>query len=67
MSPTFGSDFQHVYVHKRKDYYQVRDRFLRAFSFAKVYSCSEQFDLTLISNYDLLGVEEVVSFCHVSW
>jgi len=31
-------------------------------SSASIYSCSEQFDAALISNYDILGVEEVVSF-----
>lgn len=40
----------------------MTDSFWGAFSFARVYSCSEQFDAALISNYDILGVEEVVNF-----
>lgn len=31
-------------------------------SSASIYSCSEQFDVALISNYDFPGVEEVVNF-----
>ena len=31
-------------------------------SSASIYSCSEQFDAALISNYDFPGVEEVVNF-----
>lgn len=33
-------------------------------SSARVYSCSEQSDAALISNYDLAGMEEVVNFTH---
>lgn len=42
----------------------VADRVFEVFvnSSASVYSCSEQFDAALISNYDFLGMEEVVSF-----
>ena len=31
-------------------------------SSASIYSCSEQFEAALISNYDFPGVEEVVNF-----
>lgn len=31
---------------------------------ARVYSCREQSDAALISNYDLAGMEEVVNFTH---
>ena len=42
----------------------VADRVFEVFvnSSASVYSCSEQFDAALISNYGFLGMEEVVSF-----